>query len=200
MTAFGSDEGVGVPGGLGSGTSFETRLMAKALAGLFAAGATLALLTVLLPHPQRASELGLLIIVGDAYVIAGVLLSRAAHLPGWVLPVALVAASTLITGVAFFSGETPSPLVFFYLCIFLYSSYFFTKKESAVQIAYVGVAYGALLLARPPSSGIPAWWIVGMGTLLVAAILIQTMRERVELLIAQLYDAARTDPLTKLSN
>ena len=39
-----------------------------------------------------------------------------------------------------------------------------------------------------------------MGTLLVAAILIQTMRERVELLIAQLYDAARTDPLTKLSN
>jgi diguanylate cyclase (GGDEF)-like protein/putative nucleotidyltransferase with HDIG domain len=174
--------------------------MAKALAGLFAAGATLALLTVLLPHPQRASELGLLIIVGDAYVIAGVLLSRAAHLPGWALPVALAWGSTLITGVAFFSGENPSPLVFFYLWIFLYSSYFFTKKESAVQIAYVGVAYGALLLARPPSSGIPAWWIVGMGTLLVAAILIQTMRERVELLIAQLYDAARTDPLTKLSN
>jgi diguanylate cyclase (GGDEF)-like protein/putative nucleotidyltransferase with HDIG domain len=200
MTAFGSEEGVGVPGGLGSGASFEIRLMAKALAGLFAAGATLALLTVLLPHPQRASELGLLIIVGDAYVVAGVLLSRAAHLPGWVLPVALAWGSTLITGVAFFSGENPSPLVFFYLWIFLYSSYFFTKKESAAQIAYVGVAYGALLAARPPSSGAPAWWIVGMGTLLVAAILIQTMRERVELLIAQLYDAARTDPLTKLSN
>jgi diguanylate cyclase (GGDEF)-like protein/putative nucleotidyltransferase with HDIG domain len=200
MTAFGSEEGVGVPGGLGSGTSFETRLMAKALAGLFAAGATLALLTVLLPHPQRTSELGLLIIVGDAYVVAGILLSRAARLPGWTLPVALAWGSTLITGVAFFSGENPSPLVFFYLWIFLYSSYFFTKKESAAQIAYVGVAYGALLIARPHSSGIPAWWIVGMGTLLVAAILIQTMRERVELLIAQLYDAARTDPLTKLSN
>ena len=81
MTAFGSEEDVGVPGGLGSGASFETRLMAKALAGLFAAGATLALLTVLLPHPQRASELGLLIIVGNAYVVAGVLLSRAARLP-----------------------------------------------------------------------------------------------------------------------
>jgi diguanylate cyclase (GGDEF)-like protein/putative nucleotidyltransferase with HDIG domain len=200
MTAFGSDEGVGVPGGLGSGASFEVRLMAKALAGLFAAGATLALLTALLPHPQRASELGLLIIVGDAYVVAGVLFSRAARLPGWALPVALAWGSTLITAVAFFSGENPSPLVFFYLWIFLYSSYFFTKKESAVQIAYVGVAYGVLLTARPPSSGIPAWWIVGMGTLLVAAILIQTMRERVELLIAQLYDAARTDPLTKLSN
>ena len=39
-----------------------------------------------------------------------------------------------------------------------------------------------------------------MGTLLVAAILVRSMRERVEVLIARLYDAARTDPLTKLSN
>ena len=39
-----------------------------------------------------------------------------------------------------------------------------------------------------------------MGTLLVAAILIRSMRDRVELLIASLYDAARTDPLTKLPN
>ncbi len=200
MTVLESDEGVGVPGRLGSGASFEIRLMAKALAGLFAAGATLALLTVLLPHSERASELGLLIIVGDAYVVAGILFWRAARLPDWVLRVALAWGSTLITAVAFFSGESPSPLVFFYLWVFLYSSYFFTKRESAVQIAYVGVVYGALLVARPPSSGIPAWWIVGMGTLLVAAILIQAMRERVELLIAQLYDAARTDPLTKLSN
>ena len=39
-----------------------------------------------------------------------------------------------------------------------------------------------------------------MGTLLVTAALIWTMRERVELLIARLYDAARTDPLTRLFN
>jgi diguanylate cyclase (GGDEF)-like protein/putative nucleotidyltransferase with HDIG domain len=200
MTAFGSDEDGGVPGGLGSGASFETPLMAKALAGLYAAGATLALLTVLLPHSERASELGLLIIVGCAYVVGGLLFLGATRVPGRLLRVALAWGSTLITGVAFFSGESPSPLVFFYLWIFLYSSYFFTKKESAAQILYVGVAYGALLASRPPSTGVPAWWIVGMGTLLVAAILIQTMRERVELLIAQLYDAARTDPLTKLPN
>jgi diguanylate cyclase (GGDEF)-like protein/putative nucleotidyltransferase with HDIG domain len=200
MTALGGEENVGVPAGMGSGASFETRLMAKALAGLFAAGATLALLTVLLPHPERTNELGLLVIVAIAYLVAAVLFSQAPRVPGWLLPVALAWGSTLITAVAFFSGESPSPLVFFYLWIFLYSSYFFTKTESTTQIAYVGVAYGALLLARPPSSGAPVWWIVGMGTLLVAAILIQEMRARVELLIARLYDAARTDPLTKLSN
>jgi len=181
-------------------TGFDADLMTKALASLFAAGATLALITVALPHSAHASEVGLLVIVGVAYVVAGALFWQASTAPSWVLRVALAWGSTLITGVAYFSAQSPSPLVFFYLWVFLYSAYFFTAREMVAQIVYVGLAYGVLLTARPPSSGIPAWWLVGMGTLLVAAILIRSMRERVELLIARLYDAARTDPLTKLAN
>ncbi len=187
-------------GGSSIGASFNTSLTAKVLSGLFAAGATLAALTVVLPHPANANEVGLLAIVANAYVIATLLYWYAEKLPARVLPVALCWGSTLITGVAYFSGESPSPLVFFYLWVFLYASYFFTRRQAALQIVYVGLAYGALLASRPPSSGIPAWWLVGMGTLLVAAIVIMTMRARVELLIARLYDAARTDPLTGLSN
>jgi len=181
-------------------TGFDSKLMARALAGLFAAGATLALVTAALPHSAQASELGLLVIVGLAYVVAGALFWRADTAPGWSLRSALALGSTMITGVAYFSAQSPSPLVFFYLWVFLYSAYFFSAREMVAQIVYVGLAYAALLIARPPSSGIPAWWLVGMGTLLVAAILIRSMRERVELLIARLYDAARTDPLTKLPN
>jgi diguanylate cyclase (GGDEF)-like protein len=181
-------------------TGFDSKLMARALAGLFAAGATLALITVALPHSAQASEIGLLVIVGLAYVVAGALFWRAGTAPGWSLRLALALGSTMITGVAYFSAQSPSPLVFFYLWVFLYSAYFFSTREMVVQIVYVGLAYAALLIARPPSSGIPAWWLVGMGTLLVAAVLIRSMRERVELLIARLYDAARTDPLTKLPN
>ncbi|MCW3018483.1 MAG: diguanylate cyclase and metal-dependent phosphohydrolase [Solirubrobacterales bacterium] len=181
-------------------TSFDSRLMAKALAGLFAAGATLALVTAALPHSPRASDAGLLVIVGIAYVVGGVLHWRASTVPSWSLRAALALGSTLITGVAYFSAQTPSPLVFFYLWVFLYSAYFFTTVEMVAQIAYVGIAYGALLVARPPSDGVPEWWLVGMGTLFVAAMLIRSMRERVELLIARLYDAARADPLTKLPN
>jgi diguanylate cyclase (GGDEF)-like protein/putative nucleotidyltransferase with HDIG domain len=194
------DEDGPLLGGSGIGTSFNTSLTAKVLAGLFAAGATLAALTVLLPHPADANARGLLAIVANAYVIAALLYWRAETCPPWVLRVALGWGSTLITGVAYFSGENPSPLVFFYLWVFLYASYFFTRTQAALQIAYVGLAYGALLVARPPVGGTPAWWIVGMGTLLVAAILIMTMRARAELLISRLYDAARTDPLTRLSN
>jgi len=172
--------------------------MAKALAGLFAAGATLALITAALPHSARASGVGLLAIVGVAYVVAGALYWRASTAPSWSLRAALALGSTLITGVAYFSAQSPSPLVFFYLWVFLYSAYFFTTAEMAAQIVYVGLVYGALLAARQPPGGIPEWWLVGMGTLLVAAMLIRSMRERAELLIARLYDAARTDPLTQL--
>ena len=201
MAAFSGEDGPdGTLGGLVVGASFQTSLMAKVLAGLYAAGATLAALTVVLPHPSGESELGLLAIVANAYVIAGVLRWRAHKLPAWTLRAGLGWGTTLITGVAYFSGQSPSPLVFFYLWIFLYASYFFTRREAALQIAYAGLTYGVLLAARPPASGIPAWWLVGMGTLLVAAILIMTMRVRVESLIARLYDAARTDPLTTLSN
>jgi diguanylate cyclase (GGDEF)-like protein/putative nucleotidyltransferase with HDIG domain len=179
-------------------TGFDSRLMAKALAGLFAAGATLALITAALPHSARASNLGLLVIVGVAYIVAGALYWRASTAPSWSLRAALALGSTLITGVAYFSAQNPSPLVFFYLWVFLYSAYFFTTGEMIAQIVFVGLVYGALLAARQPPGGIPEWWLVGMGTLLVAAMLIRSMRERAELLIARLYDAARTDPLTQL--
>jgi diguanylate cyclase (GGDEF)-like protein/putative nucleotidyltransferase with HDIG domain len=202
MTMFIPDEDLGVPveSGGGVGRSFETGLMARTLACLFAAGATLALLTIALPHSARAVELALLLIVGDAYLVAGILFWRARRLSTKILPLALAWGSTLITGVAYFSGDSPSPLIFFYLWVFLYSSYFFTTRETSVQIAYVGLAYGVLLIARAPASGVFEWWLVGMGALLVAAILIRSMRERGELLIARLYQTALTDPLTKLSN
>lgn len=180
--------------------SLEVRLRAKILASMFAAGATLALLTALLPHSRGADEAGLLVIVGIAYVVAGVLLWRVGDRQARFLPGALAWGSTLITGVAYFSGASPSPLIFFYLWVFLYSAYFFTKKQAAVQIVYLGAAYAGLLLIRPPSSGGPAWWLVAMGTLLVAAIVIRVMRDQTEMLIAELYDAARTDPLTDLTN
>ncbi len=201
MTVRGNGRDLGEPAESGMvGASFERSVMAQALAGLFAAGATLALLTLALPHSKRASDVGLLLIVGNAYVVAGALFWQARTLPSRVLPAALLWGSTLITGVAYFSGQSPSPLVFFYLWVFLYSSYFFTTTETAVQIVYVGVLYGALLAVAPPAAGVTEWWLVGMGSLLVAAILIRSMRARAESLIARLYDAARTDPLTKLSN
>src|SRR6202042_1330813 len=135
----GEDGREGALGGFAAGANFQTSLMAEVLACLFAAGATLAALTVALPHPSSQNDLGLLAIVAGAYAIASVLHWRARKLPPWTLPLALAWGSSLITGVAFFSGASPSPLVFFYLWIPLYASYFLTRREAALQVAYVGL-------------------------------------------------------------
>jgi diguanylate cyclase (GGDEF)-like protein/putative nucleotidyltransferase with HDIG domain len=187
-------------GGSLLGASFQASLVAKVLAVLFAAGASLSVLTVVLPHPASMNELAMLAIIANAYLVAATLYTQAARLPAWTLQSTLAWGSTLITGVAYFSGESPSPLVFFYLWVFLYASYFFSVRQAAAQIVYVGLVYGALLAARAPLSAVAAWWLVGMGTLLVGAMVIMAMRARVELLIERLYNAARTDPLTKLAN
>ncbi|MGB2711804.1 MAG: diguanylate cyclase [Conexibacter sp.] len=189
-----------LPVGTGGGASFDVALQARILGCLYGIGATLVLLTVLLPHAAQADERGTLAIVGVAYLISAWLLWGASRLGAWALPLVLGLGSTLITGLAYFSGESPSPHVFFYLWVFLYTAYFFSRREAVVQIAYVGVTYGALLAVRTPATGALAWWLIGMGTLIVAAILVLAMRTRVELLIARLYDAARTDPLTRLPN
>ncbi len=183
-----------------TGASFGTELTARILATLFAAGATLALLTVALPHSSHVQVTAVLTIVATAYGVSGLLAWQAAHLQARMLPWALASGTTLIGLVAYFTAPSPSPLVFLYLWIFLYSAYFFTTGEMAAQIAYVALGFGALLLLRLSVEQAAAWWLVGMGTMGVGALVIRTMRARVETLIAQLFDAARTDPITRLSN
>lgn len=183
-----------------TGASFGTELTARILATLFAAGATLALLTIALPHSSHMHVAAVLAIVTTAYGVSGLLAWQAAHLQARMLPWALAGGTTLIALVAYFTAPSPSPLVFLYLWIFLYSAYFFTTGEMAAQIVYVAIGYAALLLLRLSVEQAAAWWLVGMGTMGVAALVIRTMRARVEALIAQLFDAARTDPVTRLSN
>jgi diguanylate cyclase (GGDEF)-like protein/putative nucleotidyltransferase with HDIG domain len=180
--------------------NFGGGLKAHILAALFAAGATLALLTLALPHSPRVEAAAIWAIAGIAYVVAALLFWRADHVGSGMLELALGGGSTLITGVAYFSGEDPSPLIFLYLWVYLYSAYFFSTRMMLAQIAYVAATYTILLAARSPMDGVAAWWLVAMGTLAVAAVVIRVMRERVDVLIARLYDSVRSDPLTKLSN
>jgi diguanylate cyclase (GGDEF)-like protein/putative nucleotidyltransferase with HDIG domain len=187
-------------GSLFVSANLQTGLVARILSAVFAAGATLTAVTIPLPRSAHVNEVGLVSVVAASYLTAILLRWRAEKLPVWALHVALCWGSTLITVAAYFSGGRPSPLVFFYLWVFLYASYLFTRIQAIAQIAYVAVAFGVLLALRPPLSGAASWWLVGLGTLLAVAIVIMAMRTRVERLITQLYEAARTDPLTKLSN
>ncbi|HTA05618.1 MAG TPA: GGDEF domain-containing protein, partial [Solirubrobacteraceae bacterium] len=183
-----------------AGSTFSTGLTARILATLFGAGATLALLTIALPHSPRANALGVVGIALIAYVVAWLLNWHADSVPAEAMPVALGFGTTLITLVAYFSAPSPSPLVFLYLWIFLYSAYFFTAREMALQIAYASASYAAVLLIQVSHEQAATWWLVSMGTLAVLALVIRVLRTRVDVLIARLFDAARKDPVTRLAN
>ncbi|MEJ7891761.1 MAG: diguanylate cyclase [Solirubrobacteraceae bacterium] len=180
--------------------SSDARLIARSLAGLFFAGATLALLTLALPHLANPDQIGVVSVVTVAYIVSALLFLRADRTPQWLIHAALATGTTCVTVVSYFAAGRPSPLIFFYLWIFLYSSYFFTRRQTAAHIVYVGVTFGWLLLEGRPGGEAAQWWIVGMGAMLVAAALVTHTRERSEDLIAQLHDSARTDPLTRLLN
>jgi|GEM_PF-3578107 len=171
-------------------TSPEVRLGARSLAGLFFAGASLSALSLVLPHDGDANAAGLLTISGIAYVVAAVLFFGADRLPAIALPVTLAWGSVSITGVAYFSAQSPSALIFFYLWVFLFSAYFFTRPVAVLEVVWIGLLFGWLLLERPPTGGAATWWIVSMGSLLVAVVLVTGMRERSEHLIARLTHTA----------
>lgn len=181
-------------------TEPPARLMARILAALFAAGATLALITLVISSSPDAEPVGLVSIVAAAYMVAAGLW-RLTKVPSWLLPTTIVWGTASITGVAWFSGDTVSPLIFFYLWVFLYSAYFFKPVMTTLQIAWVGACYAGLLAAgQTPEAPEITWWLVGMGSLLVGALVVALMRSRVELLIGQLFESARRDPLTQLIN
>lgn len=180
--------------------SFETRMRVRVLASLYLAGAALALATLALPHAADAREPELVAVTGIASACGLVLLWRAPRVPAWTLPLALAWGSVLVTAASWCSGAQPSPLVFFYLWIFLFAAYFFGARMAIAQMLLAAGLYGALLIARPPATAGGAWWAVGVATMAIAAIVTRVVRRQLELLIARLSDAARTDPLTGLPN
>src|ERR1700759_3566315 len=88
---------------LDAGPDFGTSLTARILATLFAAGATLALLTAALPHSAHAEVRAVLVIAGVAYAVAALLHWRADWLAPRIPPPAPPPGGPLVTGGGHFS-------------------------------------------------------------------------------------------------
>ena len=187
-----------------SGLEVGADLMARMQAGLWAGGAIIALLVALLPHPEQTFTLGF-VGVGVASAVVALILRTQAHRAsvGHLQALGFV-GTTLISACVYFTGEhagapaADTEVLYFWVAI--YAAYFFTVRQAAAQIAYIAVAYwGMLALASHPEV-FAIRWAETAGTLVVAGILVQALRRRVEDLVHRLTDAARTDPLTGLHN
>ncbi|HEX8074595.1 MAG TPA: diguanylate cyclase [Thermoleophilaceae bacterium] len=174
--------------------------MARSLMYLFAAGGLVTLVSVLLTS-DHADPARIAITGGSAFSIALLLFAGYERLPLWCFQLFLALGTVLVEWAIFASGDSTSPYAMFYFWIAIYSFYFLSRVRASLQMAFVGLAYSAMLLSNGDIHTAPViHWAFVTCTLVVAGAFIGVQRGHVERLIARLSDAARTDSLTSLLN
>jgi diguanylate cyclase (GGDEF)-like protein len=177
------------------------RFAARIAAGIFAGEALILLgVAVLSSRPDELSG-GRIAIPATGALIAALLYACASRMSARILPPVLALGTVLVSVHAlsaehepFLSGEL------LYVWLGLYAAYFFTPRQAAAQLAFMAVAYLAVLVATAPLDVVAAGWLTLMGMLFPAAGLLRVVRDGVTQLVARLSQAALTDTLTGLNN
>jgi len=177
-----------------------TRARIEAL--LLVSAGVLGFLGVAMPHPAGFDEVGLIAVQGTAAAAGIALYLGAARAPGWLIrmnPSLSVVATSLAI---YFSGDVTSAYALFYLWPAVYAFYFFTRLEALLTVAFAALNYVAVIAIlggfEESSSGPVHHLVLTVGTLAIVGGSLVALRERVTTLIAQIAEAARTDPLTGL--
>jgi diguanylate cyclase (GGDEF)-like protein len=174
---------------------------------LLLGGAVLTLLGVIAPHSPKTDVWGC---VGNALfqIACAVLLltlpARVRRAP-WIGGAVVVGGILAVTAAVYFNGERaggpPGFNEFFYVWPAFYIGYFFAPRGIAAALALIAVAYSAVILSiGGAGSFVFTRWIITLSVVTGSALAMHFLRRRIDLLVLQLRDAARTDSLTGLLN
>jgi PAS domain S-box-containing protein len=155
---------------------FDLRIKARALAYLFATGGLLAALTLILPHDPDFHDGQIWGVVAVAAFVAIVLYHYADRVAELHVQVALAIGTTLISFANYSAGDLQL-YALLYTWAGLYAFYFFDLRAALAHIVYIGVSYAVVLAARDPASP-TVLWLMGVGTPLLAGLLISRMLGR----------------------
>lgn len=162
---------------MGPTTTVDSRTLARAMGSLFVAGATIGVISMLLPHSADADETGLWVNIGLAYAGGGIVLAVGQRFPDWLFHVALAAGTLLITRAVYLSGEEVSFYSAWFVWIGLVAFYFFSRRAAAAHVAFASLMFAATLVDEPGSSPV-ARWLTTVATLIVAGVFIDTLLRR----------------------
>jgi PAS domain S-box-containing protein len=172
---------------------FEVRVKARSIAYLFAAGATLGLLTLAFPHGEEVRDIPLIVLAGIAYVIATIVWFGAERVRDWQIHAVLASGTVIVSFANYYAGPaTLYPLL--YVWAALYAFYFFPLREAAAQMAFIAVAY-AVVLAVQDAEMVVGSWLLAIGTPLLAGLLIARL---LALLQSQARDLFQSEKRTRL--
>jgi diguanylate cyclase (GGDEF)-like protein len=176
--------------------------MARTFTYLFGTGATLVLISLLLPHSPDRDTTGLLIATLGAYLVALGFLIAFDRLPMWAFEASPLAGTVLVSLAVYFGGsQAATAYAMYYFWVALAACYFLRPPVAVAHLAIASAAYGLVLLVSPGHVPLPGLtWAIVTGTLGVLGVLMITLRGQVNRLVTQLASAARTDSLTQLAN
>jgi diguanylate cyclase (GGDEF)-like protein len=178
--------------------------MARRSAALFAAAAIVTAVALVLPHQPEVDAGGLVGVAAGAGAIAAVLLVVGERLPAWTFHVWPALGTGLISCAIVFNGERHGGAAggdeMYYVWVVLWSAYHLGRVATAVQVTLVGIAYTAVLVVVDPGPIASSRWATTVGLAIGSALVVRLLSERVEALVAELREAAATDPLTGLLN
>jgi diguanylate cyclase (GGDEF)-like protein/putative nucleotidyltransferase with HDIG domain len=172
-------------------------VMARSLAYIFGAAATISLLTLALPTAGAADPHRVVLQAICGYAICAMLGGAGPRLPRWSFQVFLAAATLLIEWNIYASGDSTSPYAALYFWVAIYAFYFLSRKEAVIQTLFIVVAYAALMVQAPDAGNASVLrWAITMSALVFGGALIGTLQDR----ITTLARAMRTDPDTGMLN
>jgi GAF domain-containing protein len=138
--------------------------MARSLAFLFATGATIVSITLLLPHGSSTTEGPLLAAVGIAYVAAVVIWRRREDLPAAAAHAGVALGSALIAVCVWFGGTGASSYGVMYALVAIYAGWYFAPAAVAAHVAWGLGLLAVALVGGDEVGGAQVVWVMVAGT------------------------------------
>jgi signal transduction histidine kinase len=178
-------------------------VMARSFAYLYGAGATLVLATLWLASPSDRFLPGMIAPPIIAYGVVALMLLRSEQVPIRLLQALPGFGAILITVIAYSEGTGSfHAYALLYFWVILSAFYFFDWRVALSGLVICGVGYAAVLLHHDGAPDRLLYWVMGAGTLLVAAGLLALLRERIQQLLGALRqsDSLKTTIIRSVSH
>jgi signal transduction histidine kinase len=164
--------------------------VARAYAYLFGLGGTVVLLTLALPSDSDRYVPGMIAPPIAAYGVVALMLWRGGQLPQALFPWLPMWGAVLVTGVCLSAGTTSfHAYALLYFWVVVSAFYFFSWWHAAPNLALVAVGYAGVLLHYEDAPDRLVYWIMGLSTVVVTAVLLAVLRDRVGRLVEALRES-----------
>ncbi|HET6831623.1 MAG TPA: diguanylate cyclase [Solirubrobacterales bacterium] len=188
--------------------SREVAPLARAGAYVSLAGMGLGILGVLLPHPDYFDVQSMLLVQASTGLFAAFFLIFANRVPMWLVRLTPAMGILQVTAGVYFTNDPTSAFSLFYLWPCFYAFYFLPRIDAVADVIFLGLCYGGAMVVMAGSDhavetepGVLTYqFVVTVGSLAVAGLMLHALRTRVNRLWGSLSSAARTDLLTGFVN